>query len=276
MEDINELFTEVPIFCRNLVKYLQKPGPIKIIEKFALALNELSTTPMPLYGANPKTVHYALFLKGTRITTRIAILGNDMFISAVKMVLNDIKQVPMGQKILLALHDKSFTIQPPTMNAIERFEDGRFYAKNSAGGAIAFDPGNFIIGDESTVKTELWRYRNPAIGLYHELLHIYYDIYPAQFKPVGEETAKIIRGGPTELEEAMITGVSYKHPDTQKLYNFIEDSYIKENKQELISENQFRKAYAQMRGHEFYFRRPYYVKPDKLTPKEIKFSLTYN
>ncbi|QWA13313.1 hypothetical protein GTU79_12235 [Sodalis ligni] len=78
-------------------------------------------------------------------------------------------------------------------------------------------PRKFYVGDGSTIKTELWRYRDPAIGLYHELLHIYYNHYPAEFKPVGADTAEFIYGGWTELEEAMITGVSYKHPETQKI-----------------------------------------------------------
>ncbi|TCL03018.1 M91 family zinc metallopeptidase [Sodalis ligni] len=276
VDDMKELFTEVPRFCKYIIKYLHKPGSKQILENFALALNELSTTPMALYGANPRTGQYNLVLDKTRITTKIAIQGNDLFIASVTKVLNDIKQVPMGQKILRALHEKAFTIQPPTMSAIDRYADGRFYAKNSAGGAIAFDPGNFYVGDGSTIKTELWRYRDPAIGLYHELLHIYYNHYPAEFKPVGADTAEFIYGGWTELEEAMITGVSYKHPETQKKYDFIKDDYIKENGQELISENQFRKANALMRGHDIYFRRPYYVKQDKLTPKKIKFRLTYN
>ncbi len=44
----------------------------------------------------------------------------------------------------------------------------------------------------------------------------------------------------------------------------------------VISENHFRKEYAKMRGNKHYFIRPYYVKPNKLTPKKIKFPLTYN
>ncbi len=290
-DDIKELFTEVPIYCKYIVKYLHKPGPKKILEKFALALNELSTTPMALYSVNPKTGQYNLVLDKTRIATKIVILGNDLFIASVTRVLNDIKQVPMGQKILLALHEKAFTIQPPTMSAIDRYADGRFYAKNSAGGAIAFDPGNFIVGDGSTIKMELWRHRDPAIALYHELLHIYYNSNPVKFKPVDKKSAAkeikktketqetegtTIAGGWSELEEAMITGVSFKDPITNELYDFIEDNYIKENGQELISENHFRKEYARMRGSDHYYRRPYYVKSDELTPKQIKFRLTYS
>ncbi|WP_413724221.1 hypothetical protein [Sodalis sp. RH16] len=276
VDDIDELFVETPIFCKKIINYLHPSESKNIFKKFASALDELSTTPMPHYGENTKTLHYNLVLQGTRTATKIAISGNEFFISLVTNVLNGIKQTPLGQKILLALREKAFTIHPPTMSAIERVKDGIFYAKNSAGGAIAFDPGNFIIGDGTTLKAEPWRNRDPAIALYHELLHIYYDNYPAKFKPVADETVKIIRGGPKELEEAMITGVSFNDAKTNKLYNFIDDNYIKENGQELISENQFRKEFARMKGQDLYFIRPYYVKPDKLTPKQIMFRLAYN
>ena len=259
VDDIDELFVETPIFCKKIINYLHPSESKNIFKKFASALDELSTTPMPHYGENPKTLHYNLVLQGTRTATKIAISGNEFFISLVTNVLNGIKQTPLGQKILLALREKAFTIHPPTMSAIERVKDGIFYAKNSAGGAIAFDPGNFIIGDGTTLKAEPWRNRDPAIALYHELLHIYYDNYPAKFKPVGDETVKIIRGVPKELEEAMITGVSFNDAKTNKLYNFIDDNYIKENGQELISENQFRKEFARMKVQDLYFIRPYYV-----------------
>ncbi|WP_213989342.1 hypothetical protein [Sodalis sp. dw_96] len=291
VDDIEELFMETPVFCKKIINYLQPSESKNIFKKFASALDELSTTPMPLYGVNPKTLHYNLVLKGTRTATKIAISGNDFFIALVTHVLNGIKQTALGQKILLALREKAFTIHPPTMSAIERVKDGIFYAKNSAGGAIAFDPGNFIIGDGKSLKAEPWRNRDPAIALYHELLHIYYNSYPAKFTPVNEakvtkgalvtKTADktagiIIAGGGSELEEAMITGTSFRDPITKELYDFKNNEYIIGNGQDLISENYFRKEYAIMRGSDHYFIRSYYIKPNDMTDKIIKFSLTYH
>jgi hypothetical protein len=291
VDDIHELFVETSVFCKKIINYLHPSESKSIFRKFASALDELSTTPMPLYGENPKTLHYNLVLQGTRTATKIAISGNEFFISLVTNVLNGIKQTPLGQKILLALREKAFTIHPPTMSAIERVKDGIFYAKNSAGGAIAFDPGNFIIGDGTTLKAEPWRNRDPAIALYHELLHIYYNTHPAKFRPVGEataikgtsitktadKTAEItIAGGGSELEEALITGISFRDPITKELYDFKKNEYIIGNGQDLISENHFRKEYAIMRGSDHYFIRPYYVKPNDMTDKVIKLFLTYD
>ncbi|TCL03030.1 hypothetical protein EZJ58_1071 [Sodalis ligni] len=291
VDDIDELFVETPIFCKKIINYLHPSESKNIFKKFASALDELSTTPMPHYGENPKTLHYNLVLQGTRTATKIAISGNEFFISLVTNVLNGIKQTPLGQKILLALREKAFTIHPPTMSAIERVKDGIFYAKNSAGGAIAFDPGNFIIGDGTTLKAEPWRNRDPAIALYHELLHIYYNTHPAKFRPVGEataikgtsitktadKTAEItIAGGESELEEALITGISFRDPITKELYDFKKNEYIIGNGQDPISENHFRKEYAIMRGSDHYFIRPYYVKPNDMTDKVIKLFLTYD
>ncbi|TKI02249.1 hypothetical protein [Martelella alba] len=173
-----------------------------------MALNELSTTPMPPYGVNSRAMNYGLVLDGVKIATKITIFGNDLFLAKVTKCLNDIKQTSLGRKILLALSEKKFMIQPPTMSAIVRVVKGRFYAKNSAGGAIAFDPGNFIIGDGVNALKEPWRYRDPAIALYHELLHLFYRNYPAKYKAIGETKARFFYGGGSSLEEALITGVS--------------------------------------------------------------------
>ncbi|QWA13300.1 hypothetical protein GTU79_12165 [Sodalis ligni] len=141
---------------------------------------------------------------------------------------------PAGTKILLALREKPSPFIPD--HERHRACQGRYILRqNSAGGAIAFDPGNFIIGDGTTLKAEPWRNRDPAIALYHELLHIYYNTHPAKFRPVGEataikgtsvtktadKTAEItIAGGGSELEEALITGISFRDPITKELYDF--------------------------------------------------------
>ncbi|QWA13301.1 hypothetical protein GTU79_12170 [Sodalis ligni] len=53
VDDIHELFVETSVFCKN--HQLSSPIGVKsIFRKFASALDELSTTPMPLYGENPK------------------------------------------------------------------------------------------------------------------------------------------------------------------------------------------------------------------------------
>ncbi|WP_413725626.1 hypothetical protein [Sodalis sp. RH16] len=276
-ENLIAFFNEIPKFYKDILVFIIKPSVKNSVEKFALALDGLSTTPLPLYSVNQKTVLYNLEIDETT-ASKIAIMGNDVFIKSVIGVLNEIKQTWLGRKLLLALQEQPFTIQPPTMSAIERVADGRFYARNSAGGAIAFDPGNFIIGDGKTIMTEPWRYRNPAIALYHELLHLYYKTYPVWFESVDETSKKICVGAYSPLEEALITGISYKDPKTQKIYDFANDEYLViKNKLERISENHFREEYAKMKRYDHYFIRPYYGGDNAMDPPiDIKFTLSYS
>jgi len=256
---INELFTDVPHFLKMLTDYVLEKPVVSILEKFQTSIRSLSTEPMPQYGINSKQKQFHYKSEGSIVLTNITIYGNSYFIKRVVTVLNEIRKMNLGKKIIEDLKDKSFTIHPPTMNAIEREKEGKFYAKNSAGGNIAFDPDNRIIGRERALCDEPWRKRAPAVALYHELLHIYYKYQNVTFTSVDGKIKQKIVGGHSAVDEGLIVGVNVYKEKTFSLFEFGNKAYLAKYNCEPISENEFRKEYAMM-NHKEYFLRPYYVK----------------
>jgi hypothetical protein len=209
--------------------------------------------------------------EGVQKMTSITIYGNKVFFQAVRRALNTLNKTKLGRRLINALEDKKFTIQPPAMSAIVREENVQFYATNSAGGAISFDPVDTFIGEATQVKKELWRQRNPTVGLYHELLHIYYKFNPLTVTSISGKVHTKIVGSGHVIDESLITGIDC-YDDNNNRYNFSGKEFIQANGGLMISENAFRRDYAPMRGHKNYYIRPYYDKPDaRVTPKQFKF-----
>jgi hypothetical protein len=264
---INELFTDVPHFLKMLTDYVLEKPVVSILEKFQTSIQSLSMEPMPQYSINSKQKQFHYKSEGSIVVTNITIYGNTYFIKRVATVLNEIRQMNLGKKIIEDLKDKSFTIHPPTMNAIEREKEGKFYAKNSAGGSIAFDPDNRIFGRERALCDEPWRKRAPAVALYHELLHIYYKYHHVTFTSVDGKIKQKIVGGHSAVDEGLIVGVNVYKEKTFSLFEFGNKAYLAKYHCEPISENEFRKEYAMMH-HKEYFLRPYYVKHHNKKPQK--------
>lgn len=273
---INKFFYNVPLLLKNLIDYVLEETLKSILIKFQSCILSISTEPMPQYSFNSKKKRFHYLVDGSTVLTNISIYGNDYFIRRVTFILNDIIKINLGKKIIDALKDKFFTIHPPTMNAIEREKKGKFYAKNSAGGSIAFDPDNKIIGRENTVPNEPWRKREPAVALYHELLHIYYKYHSVTFNSIDGKIKQKIVGGHSEVDEGLIVGISVYKEKTASLFAFGDKAYLAKYHCEAISENDFRKQYA-MTHHKDYFVRPYYVKRNsRIRFKNIQSSLPKN
>ncbi|MEA9393372.1 M91 family zinc metallopeptidase [Acerihabitans sp. TG2] len=271
---INKFFRDTPYFYKIISDHILMQPDRDITDKIAKILSNLSITPLPQY-AGSRSRYYRMASEGITTVTSINITGNKKFIVDVMRTLDTLSKTVLGYRLIETLKDKEFTIQPPSMSAIEREDDGWFYAKNSAGGAIAFDPANTYIGDASQLEKEPWRQRDPVIGLYHELLHIYYKHHPLTVTSISGKADKKIVGGSAPIEEALITGIDFYDKKTGERYNFSDKKFIQANKGLMMSENNFRREYAIMRGLKYFLIRPYYIKPDaKVTSKNFILSVT--
>ncbi|CAQ84181.1 MULTISPECIES: putative adhesin [Photorhabdus] len=271
VEKINAIKTELPYLLRKVFPVENQLSNQLAANKIALAIEEIPTALMPQYtsGNISKTVQYTS-LESNYINippVGITITGNDEFINQVTHALNEIDEIPSGNIVIQELKKQGLNIRPPTMSAIIREKDGKFYASNSAGSSIAFDPENHLIGTEEKLIDEPWRARDPAIALYHEMLHIYYNRYPTWFTSIDNKAIdQKVSGGFSLLEESRIVGTKYYANDKNTLFDFSDPNYLLENNSALLTENRFRAEYAIFKGKSEYVIRPYSGKGDSQIP----------
>ncbi|KMW74557.1 cytotoxic necrotizing factor [Photorhabdus luminescens subsp. luminescens] len=270
-EKINAIKTELPYLLKEIYPIENQLPNASAINKIALAIEEISSTPMPKYSSGniQKTIQYTS-IGGNRVDippVGITITGNDLFINKVTHVLDEISEIPSGNIVIQELEKQGLNIKPPTMDAIVREKDGQFYARNSAGSSIAFDPENHLIGTEEKLAEEPWRSREPAIALYHEMLHIYYNRYPTWFTSIDNKIIdQKVSGGSSLLEESRIVGTKYYANDKNTLFDFSNSDYLLENNSALLTENRFRAEYSLFKGENEYVIQPYYGKGDSQIP----------
>ncbi|KAA1193594.1 putative adhesin [Photorhabdus heterorhabditis] len=267
VEKINAIKTEFPYLLRKAFPFDNE----SVVNKIAFSIEEIPTTLMPKYSSGNilKTVQYTS-LESNYIDippVGITITGNDIFINQVTRILNEIEEIPSGNIVIQEIEKQGINIQPPTMNAILREKEGQFYARNSAGSSITFDPDNHIIDTEEKLIEEPWRSREPAIALYHEMLHIYYNRYPTWFTSIDNKVIdKKVSGGFSLLEESRIVGAKYYVNDKNTLFDFSDLNYLLENNSALLTENRFRAEYAIFKGKSEYVIRPYTGKGNSQIP----------
>ncbi|MBS9422978.1 putative adhesin [Photorhabdus caribbeanensis] len=272
-EKINAFKTELPYLLREIYPIDNQLPNASAINKIAFAIEEIPNTLMPKYSSGniQKTIQYTS-VESNHVDippVGITITGNDLFINQVTHVLDEISEIPSGNIVIQELEKQGLNIQPPTMNAIVREKDGQFYAHNSAGSSIAFDPENHLIGTEEKLTEEPWRSREPAIALYHEMLHIYYNRYPTWFTSIDNKMIdQKVSGGFSLLEESRIVGTKYYANDKNTLFDFSSSDYLLENNSALLTENRFRAEYAMFKGENEYVIQPYYGKGDNQIPLE--------
>lgn len=270
-EKINAIKTELPYLLREIYPIDNQLPNASAINKIAFAIEEIPNTLMPKYSSGniQKTIQYTS-VESNHIDippVGITITGNDLFIKKVTHVLDEINEIPSGNIVIQELEKQGLNIQPPTMDAIVREKDGQFYAHNSAGSSIAFDPENHLIGTEEKLTEEPWRSREPAIALYHEMLHIYYNRYPTWFTSIDNKMIdQKVSGGFSLLEESRIVGTKYYANDKNTLFDFSNSDYLLENNSALLTENRFRAEYALFKGENEYVIQPYYGKGDSQIP----------
>ncbi|ETS30669.1 hypothetical protein PTE_02615 [Photorhabdus khanii NC19] len=271
IEKINAIKTELPYLLKEVFSFENQIPNQEEINRIALAIEKIPFTPIPKYtsGNISRTAQYtSIESKSVDIPpVGITITGNELFINQVTHALDEIDQIPSGNIVIQELEKQGLNIQPPTMSAIVREKDGQFYARNSAGSSIAFDPDNHLIGMEEKITEEPWRSREPAIALYHEMLHIYYNRYPTWFTSIDNKIIdKKVSGGLSALEESRIVGTQYYVNDENTLFNFSNSDYLLENNSALLTENRFRAEYAIFKGKNEYIIRPYSGKGDNQIP----------
>ena len=108
---------------------------------------------------------------------------------------------------------------------------------------ILFDPLNTLsASNRETINAKPWLEREPAIALFHEMLHIYYQQYPAIF-PLADGTELTLFGGGNMAAENMIVGGGvYTHDDGTRI-DFGDDEFVSRHllsQVQYISENHFR------------------------------------
>ncbi|OCQ54034.1 hypothetical protein Ppb6_00759 [Photorhabdus australis subsp. thailandensis] len=272
IEKINAIKTELPYLLRKTFPIESQLPNQLVANKIALAIEEIPNTRIPKYtsGNISKTVQYTSLLENNHVDippVGITITGNDTFINQVTRVLSEIDEIPSGNIVIQELEKQGLNIQPPTMNDIVREKNGQFYANNSAGSHIAFDPENHLIGTEEKLIDEPWRTREPAIALYHEMLHIYYNRYPTWFTSIDNKVIdQKVSGGFSLLEESRIVGTKYYVNDKDTLFDFNDSDYLLENNSALLTENRFRAEYAIFKNKSEYVIRPYSGKGDSQIP----------
>ncbi|WP_308825043.1 M91 family zinc metallopeptidase [Sodalis praecaptivus] len=126
-------------------------------------------------------------------THGIIIHGNQRFQTEVIKHLDTINTLPSGKRLIEKLEHKKVDIIPPSYNNVRRVESKEgekiFLSDNSCSGkSIIFDPENDISGaNVKDVANEPWRERNPAIALYHEMLHTYFHYHQQNIFDLAEK-----------------------------------------------------------------------------------------
>ena len=159
-------------------------------------------------------------------------------------------------------------IKLPKVTHLQYQAPGGDVRYGNAGGAkaITFDPESDVLGQPGQVAAEPWRQREPAVALFHELIHVYLaKIGGEDWTENGLVTGK---GSTTvgeklhlshddEKSEVRIVGIDYKVPKADKsgdvTYPFSNPALNP------ITENEFRKQLAQSQGQATYLPRPTYA-----------------
>jgi len=230
-------------------------------------------------------------VEGWSAQNAMQVSGNKDFRDKIKALIDIIKLVPVGKKMLQELgagpevdedmkHDDAKTsvvnISPPAISSVTRRDQttGQFMYSASAGStSVVVDPDNPFVGEDVTKGVaEPWRIRHAAIGLFHELIHAYlYKIGGEEFESAEDPEKKMTIGSQGGLAEVRITGVPYEMDEKGHKYTFPFDN----PEYNYISENTFRREFAAAQGLEEVYLRPSYgnepgQKPLGLGPTSLK------
>jgi hypothetical protein len=223
----------------------------------------------------------------------LSIGGNDDYQTKAVYALDMIGQLPLGRMLFRglgispadrsskakavgevgggshgALQTKVGTIKPPSIVKARSVDDsGEVMYANSAGPDTAsVDMSNSTIGSKKEAEVDPWRNRDPIVGLFHELLHIYVSKNAEYWTETGllppdasaEQKAQAAKiSSISNAGESRITGVKAEvtlGPDKRKVLIPWDDPRINP-----LTENQFRIEYAQHLGKKEAWLRPSYV-----------------
>ncbi|MDH0343361.1 M91 family zinc metallopeptidase [Chromobacterium haemolyticum] len=261
---INDFKIEFVRFQKKISDFKFEDASLGFTKKFNDKFNSRSTTFLKHYQGT----RVESYFMASGVDSKITMRGSAEFIDNTKVALKEIEAMPDGRMVLDALSKRSdeIRINPPTLVDVAYERSGKFYGKNSAGGSITFDPQNRNVGHPDLVATEPWRHRPVSVALYHELLHIYYNMNKKTYSgaktvPAGVSNKPLkVSGSSTAEDEAMITGVQYVDPEG-RIYPFSDFDYLPVEKGPIFSENAFRQQLAASKGVDYYQFRPYYGKP---------------
>ena len=185
----------------------------------------------------------------------LKIAGNAAYRAGVEKSLKRIAGTEVGQALLEAVgKGENVTIRPAVVaDVVRRDGHGSFFYENSGCGVTAtFDPDNDIVGNpsESVLKAEPWRRREPSIGLFHELVHVYVSqVHKSKEKfSAGGKSIQVSDSG--FKGEVRAAGIPYR--ENGVTYPFDDPSFNP------ISENAYRRELARADKDETYLQRTRY------------------
>lgn len=232
----------------------------------------------PKFGGD-KVEDFVPAVKGWDQTKSLAIKGGDDYRAKVKAMVAEIALTPVGAQLLRGIggvsraegeseqnvHPETKTqiakINPPTLANVN-FKDSRtgqyMYANSAGKGAATVDAFNDVIGaDPGKVKDEPFRKRDAVVGLFHELVHVYLgEVNEEPFKS-SEDPSETMKCG--LMYEPRVAGIRIQETRNGKTLTFPFD----QEDFNPVSENTFRRQYAELKGEDEYYVRPYYLATDK-------------
>lgn len=192
--------------------------------------------------------------------------GNEDFRDMVQEDLEEMAGTPAGKLLLEALKatGKEILVQVPSVANAKRIDDNGDvqYSNSSSNGKVSYDPENDIVGDGdgtgvgSGSESEAWRTRDPAISLYHEMIHALIASRGGESWSAKNNKDLVLKmGDQGENTELRIVGIKLiTEIDGQRaVFPFDDPSYNP------ITENQYRISLAKSRSEDFAWLRPYYA-----------------
>jgi hypothetical protein len=227
-------------------------------------------------------------LPGWSDESQIKIDGNKDFRGKVAALLDVIADTKVGAALLAELGappEKAaegevhgtvkktvLEIVPPAVSSAQRMtDDGTvMYSNSAAGTKIALDPDNHFVGENvGQGAQEPWRVRDAAVGLFHEMVHIYIKKKGGEVFTQEGETLQISDQG--DMAEIRIVGIPYEKPKKgggKVTFPFHDRTFNP------FTENEFRKQFAALKGETEFYLRPTYAKvvgqvPLPTTPQQV-------
>ena len=233
----------------------------------------VKTASDPKFGQGSE--EYTPTVDGWDAGNTITVKGGDDYRAKVIGLVDVIAQTPVGVALLKGIGGKSgaqgqastavhpankasvAVIKPPSVANVN-YKDattGEYMYANSAGGSSAtVDAFNDVIGaDPGKTQAEPFRLRDAVVGLFHELVHVYVQkVDEPEFVSL-EDPNETMRAG--QMYEPRVAGIRIKEVRNGKevTFPFEKPDY------NYVSENTFRKEYAELQGEADYYVRPYYL-----------------
>ncbi|GLT17799.1 hypothetical protein GCM10007938_15770 [Vibrio zhanjiangensis] len=181
--------------------------------------------------------------------------GKEEYKEAVDASLAKIASTPFGRDLIESMAQQGIRITIPSDSAhtIEGEHDHQSSSGNYANpdnDTVFFDPSYKPSAED--VKDRPWLDCDPAIVLFHEMLHLYYSENPIQFEISGQTYQFGGKGDP--ISEHMVAGADYINEQGVE-FRFSDPKWVKQHLKagKYVNENDLRRALKQPIRERYYF-----------------------